>query len=228
MERRPGFVGPFLLLSTGIILLFNNLGMLPWEIWGTLWRYWPVILILFGIQVLSRQAGSFIMYAIGVLLCILLIAGTVVLAWNGYPEPDYGNDGQGAILNNSHLEKKDFNFADLDDADLSNSVLNGTDMNFANMENANFSNSSLRGANMNFADLERSKFVNADLGGANINFANLKNSDLSNADLDGANINFVNLEGANMTGASMEGANRRYARTSKTTICPDARYGPCW
>ena len=30
------------------------------------------------------------------------------------------------------------------------------------------------------------------------------------------------------TGARMEGASHGFARTSKSTICPDARNGPCW
>lgn len=229
MERRPGFVGPLLLLAIGFILLFNNLGMLTWEIWGTLWRYWSVILILSGIQILARHAESSVMYILAVLISILLIAGTVFLAWNGYPEPDtIGKNLKGANLNNSQIEDKNLDFANLDDSDLSNSNLNGANMNFASMENANFSNSILDGANMNFADLKYAKFNNAGLKGANLNFANLKYSNLTNADLDGANLNFVNLEGANMTGARLEGANHGFARTSKSTICPDSRNGPCW
>jgi len=48
---------------------------------------------------------------------------------------------------------------------------------------------------------------------------------LSYAVLDGANMNFANLEGANMTGARMNGANHAFARTTKSTICPDSRNG---
>lgn len=223
MERRPGYVGPLLLLAIGFTLLFNNLGLFPWEIWDRLFRYWPVILILSGIQIFARQSRSSLMYFAAVILSILLIIGTVYLAWNGYPR---SADLRDDILNNTG--DNDHNFADLDNANFSDSVLNGADMNFASMQNANFSNSSLNGANMNFADLKYAKFNNAGLKGANLNFANLKYADLSNAVLDGANMNFVNLEGANMTGARMEGVNHGFARTSKSTICPDLRNGPCW
>lgn len=204
MEQRPGYVGPLLLLAIGFTLLFNNLGLFPWEIWGRLLHYWPVILILSGIQIFARHSSR-LMYFAAVFLSILLIIGAVFLAWNGYPR-SAGMDLRGAILNNAGYNG--YNFADLDNADFSDSILNGADMNFATMQNANFSNSSLKGANLNFADL--------------------KYADLSNAVLDGANINFVNLEGANMTGARMEGANHRFARTSGSTICPDSRNGPCW
>ncbi|NJD53098.1 MAG: pentapeptide repeat-containing protein [Candidatus Methanoperedens sp.] len=206
---KPGYVGPLLLLTIGFILLFNNLGSLPWEIWGSLWQYWPVILILSGIQILARRSESGIMYVLAVILSILLITGTIFLAWNGYPAPDALEKSlRWSIFNNSHPGDNNFDFADLDNSDFSNSMLNGANMNFASMQNANFSNSSLDGANMNFADL--------------------KYSDLSYANLDGANLNFANLDGANMTGARMEGANYGFARTSKSTICPDSRNGPCW
>ncbi|PWB55912.1 MAG: hypothetical protein C3F06_01980 [Candidatus Methanoperedenaceae archaeon] len=223
MERRPGYVGPLLLLAIGFTLLFNNLGLFPWEIWGRLFRYWPVILILFGIQIFARHSRSGLMYFGAVFLSVLLIIGAVFLAWNGYPR-SAGMDMRKAIPDKAN----DYNFADLDNADFSDSILNGADMNFASMQNANFSNSILNGANMNFADLKYAKFNNAGLKGANLNFANLKYADLSNAVLDGANINFVNLEGANMTGARMEGINHGFARTSTSTICPDSRNGPCW
>jgi hypothetical protein len=204
---KPGYVGPLLLLAIGFILLFNNLGSLPWGIWGSLWRYWPVILILSGIQILARHSESGIIYVLAVILSILLIIGTIFLAWNGYPDTMEKNPGW-PIFNNSHPDGNNFDFADLDNANFSNSNLNGVNMNFASMENANFSNSSLNSANMNFADL--------------------KYAHLDNAVLDGANINFANLDGANMTGARMEGAKSVFARTSKSTICPDSRNGPCW
>jgi hypothetical protein len=209
MERRPGYVGPLLLIAIGLILLFNKLGLLHWGSWGSLWHYWPVILILWGIEILARHTESSVVYFTAVFLSIVLIIGTVLLAWNGYPPSDKSGDNlRGIIFNNRYLENKDFNFADLDNADFNNSILNGANMNFASMQYANFSNSSLRSANMNFADL--------------------KYADLRNAALDGANLNFVNLDGANMTGARLKGANHVFAGTSKSTICPDSRNGPCW
>jgi len=229
MERRPGYVGPLLLLSIGFILLFNNLGILPWEIWDSLWRYWSVILILFGIEILGRHAESNLMYMIAIFLSVLLIIGTVFLAWNAYPEPvAIGKNLKGAKLNDSQIEDKNLDFANLDGADLSNSNLNGANMNFASMRYANFSNSSLKGINMNFADIQNAKFDNANLEGANLNFADLAYSDLRNSVLDGANLNFVDLNGANMAGARISGVSHVFAGTSRSTICPDSTNGPCW
>jgi hypothetical protein len=209
MKRRPGYVGPLLLITIGLFLLFNKLGLLHWGLSGSLWHYWPVIFILWGIEILARHTESRVVYFTSVFLSIVLIIGTVLLAWTGYPPPDKtGDDMREIIFNNKHFIDKEFNFADLDNADFNNSNLNGANMNFASLQYANFSNSNLIGANLNFADM--------------------RYADLRNADLDGANLNFVDLDGANMAGARVKGANHAFAGTSKSTICPDSTNGPCW
>ena len=229
MERRPGFVGPLLLITIGFILLFNKMGLIHWGSWGSLWHYWPVILILWGIEILARHTESDIIYFMAVFISILVIIATVWLASNGYPPSDKnGNELRVTIFNNGNLKDKDFNFADLDNADFNNLNLNGVDMNFASLQYANFSNSSISGANLNFADLKYAKFDNANLEGANLNFADLAYADMRNSVLDGANLNFVDLDGANMAGARINGANHAFAGTSKHTICPDSTNGPCW
>jgi hypothetical protein len=228
MERRPGYVGPLLLLAIGFILLFNQLGFLHWDSWGSLWHYWPVLFILWGIEILARHTESAVVYFSAVFLSILLISGTFFIAWNGYPPPDKSGDNWGITINNRNPGDKEFNFADLDNSDFNNSNLNGANMNFASLQYANFSNSRLDGANLNFADLKYARLDHASLNGANLNFADLKNADLRNAALDGANLNFVNFDGANLAGARLNGASHVFAGTSKFTICPDSTTGPCW
>jgi len=39
-----------ILLSAGILLLLNNLDVLPWSIWQGLWPFWPLLLVLLGIE----------------------------------------------------------------------------------------------------------------------------------------------------------------------------------
>ena len=47
-----GFLGPFILLSIGIIFLFNNFGVLPWSVWDTIWKFWPVLLIISALEMI--------------------------------------------------------------------------------------------------------------------------------------------------------------------------------
>lgn len=49
-EHRPSFIGAFLLISIGSLLIANNFGLIDWKIWDILWKFWPVILILVGIR----------------------------------------------------------------------------------------------------------------------------------------------------------------------------------
>ena len=78
-RRRGGFVWPIILITLGVIFLLNNLGTLSWTVWDVLWRFWPVLLIAAGLDVLfGRRSiiGSLIAFA----LIALLIGGVVWFA----------------------------------------------------------------------------------------------------------------------------------------------------
>jgi phage shock protein C len=98
MERRPGFVGPLLLIMIGFILLFNKMGLIHWESWGSLWHYWPVILILWGIEILARHTESDVVYFMAVFISILVIIATVWLSSSGYPPADKNGEMQNLIM----------------------------------------------------------------------------------------------------------------------------------
>jgi hypothetical protein len=49
-RQRPDLVGALLLITVGTLLLFNNFNLVPWSIWHDLLQYWPVVLILIGLQ----------------------------------------------------------------------------------------------------------------------------------------------------------------------------------
>lgn len=76
MERRRGLIGPILLIAIGIVLLLNTLNVLPWGIWGTLWRFWPVLLILIGLEILfgrSSWVGSLIVLIVAVIAIVAIV-----------------------------------------------------------------------------------------------------------------------------------------------------------
>ena len=79
--------GPLLLIFIGTVFLLNNLGLLSWNIWNELWKFWPIIIILLGIQMFmgkSRVAGvlmtllTLFVFA-GVLAYVLVSSGLIVL-----------------------------------------------------------------------------------------------------------------------------------------------------
>jgi len=66
-----------LAIFLGIIFLLNNFNFLPWEIWQNLWKFWPVLLILFGSEIMLGKsvATKSLVFLLGLifLLPILLI-----------------------------------------------------------------------------------------------------------------------------------------------------------
>lgn len=51
-------IAPIILIILGGIFLLNNLDILPWSIWTNLWKFWPIILILIGVEYLIGQSIS--------------------------------------------------------------------------------------------------------------------------------------------------------------------------
>lgn len=82
-EGRGGFV-PFvwggLFLFCGIVLLLQVSGVLPWSLWGSLWRFWPVLIILGGLSFIVPRQRVWLMA-----LIVLAVVGAsvgIILAEN--------------------------------------------------------------------------------------------------------------------------------------------------
>ncbi|MDD5081985.1 MAG: DUF5668 domain-containing protein [Dehalococcoidales bacterium] len=58
------------LLFAGTVLLLQTLDILPWSLWNTLWRFWPVLIVIVGLSILLRQQNVWL-----VSLLILVILG---------------------------------------------------------------------------------------------------------------------------------------------------------
>jgi hypothetical protein len=100
-----GFMWPLILITAGVVFLLNNFGVLPWNSWDSIWRLWPLLLVVWGLQAIfgrSRTANS----AIAILLIIVLIYIFVNLVaqentafrnwlsdnvswWNSLPKPSF-------------------------------------------------------------------------------------------------------------------------------------------
>jgi hypothetical protein len=76
--RRPSLFWPLLIIGLGVLLLLQNLNLLPAGLWAALAQLWPVLLVLIGLDMLlgrRSRAGT----AAVLLLGTLLVAGA--LAW---------------------------------------------------------------------------------------------------------------------------------------------------
>jgi hypothetical protein len=65
-----------LLIFFGVILLLNNFGYLPWDIWGTIWRLWPALLVLIGINLIFGRTRPWIAFWL-TFVTLAVVAGVV-------------------------------------------------------------------------------------------------------------------------------------------------------
>ena len=72
-HRHGGWGFGLILIFIGAVLLFNNLGLLPWAVWNFIWPLWPLLLVLIGLRILFGRGW------LGNL--IVLIAALAVIAF---------------------------------------------------------------------------------------------------------------------------------------------------
>ena len=76
MKRRKGILWPIILIAAGILFLLSSLDLLQWDAWELL-RFWPLILVLIGLDILAAQLESPWAYAAVTLLGMLVILGVI-------------------------------------------------------------------------------------------------------------------------------------------------------
>jgi hypothetical protein len=82
-RRRGGVVGPLVLIFIGTVFLLQNTGYLPPNTWQNLWRLWPVILVLAGIELLLGNRAPWPVVAL--LGALVLVGGTVAMGLSMAP-----------------------------------------------------------------------------------------------------------------------------------------------
>lgn len=76
-QYRGGLVWPVILIAAGIVFLLNNLGLLGWDVWSTLFQLWPVLLIAIGLEILvgRRSMLGSALVALALLVVLALAIG---------------------------------------------------------------------------------------------------------------------------------------------------------
>src|SRR3972149_10241470 len=72
-----GAVWALFLIFIGVVFLLNNLGVLPWTVWGVLWRFWPLLLVLWGVQLIL--GGSWVSGVAIAIISFVLFLGVMLL-----------------------------------------------------------------------------------------------------------------------------------------------------
>ncbi|MFP4654234.1 MAG: pentapeptide repeat-containing protein [Methanohalobium sp.] len=193
MAHKSGILSTTILIAIGILLLLNNLQYLPDGFWHTLWNFWPVVLIIIGLDVLAGQSRSKLATILTIVLGLAVIIGTIGFVWSNAESDDKINNlDTKSSAANRNMEGMDYFFRDMSRSNLSHTNLKGSNIFFVDLSNSNLGNEQLNGANILFADLSNCNFEDTDINGANILFVELSGTDISNAkNFKNANILFT-------------------------------------
>jgi hypothetical protein len=80
-KDRPSFILPIVLIAVGVVFLLSNLGFVKDNFWNTMWRIWPLIFIIIGLDSLFRRneiAGPVFMIGLGT---IILLSSVGLVGW---------------------------------------------------------------------------------------------------------------------------------------------------
>lgn len=92
-RRTVPILGPILLIGLGLLFLGQNLGLVPGDIWSSLWRLWPLLLVVAGIDLILGRSGwpaTIGLLVVGVIVAALVAATAIAgqvggWSWAGWP-----------------------------------------------------------------------------------------------------------------------------------------------
>lgn len=88
-KKDPGdIIAGLIIITVGIILLGNNLGLISWQFWETIIRFWPLLFILMGVQVIlgnSLLARLTVFMITLALLFVVVVFGLQAINWPYLP-----------------------------------------------------------------------------------------------------------------------------------------------
>ncbi len=72
-----------ILVFLGVVLLLQNFDILPWGLWGMLWRFWPALLVIIGLNIII---GRYKPWVAAIVILAVLGASLVLAVWQ-YQSP---------------------------------------------------------------------------------------------------------------------------------------------
>ena len=96
-----------ILVLLGVVFLLQSLDVLPWGLWGTIWRLWPVILIAIGLNIILSRINFWL--AGGVVLTVL-VASLGIAIWYYGPGDRVGTSSFSEPLGDLQSAEVEINF----------------------------------------------------------------------------------------------------------------------
>jgi hypothetical protein len=118
---------PIILIMVGALLLLQNVGLLPSNFWQNIWRLWPLILVLVGLEIVfrGRLSGGVIaaFLGIGVLAILVFMAFGYSTSWTERGPIDTGPLRIANVLSASgNVITEERRFTDFDEVEVSGNL----------------------------------------------------------------------------------------------------------
>ena len=85
-RRRQGIpTGAIILVIVGVVLLMQTTGVVSWDLWLNLWRFWPVLIIAIGINIFMGCRMWWLSTLLVAVLLIGAVAGSIALTTDDEP-----------------------------------------------------------------------------------------------------------------------------------------------
>ncbi|MBI4337300.1 MAG: hypothetical protein HY683_05680 [Chloroflexi bacterium] len=72
-----------ILVVLGVVLLLQTTGVISWQLWRNLWRFWPVVLIIIGLNIFLQPRTPWLAALLVLLLAVGSVAGAYALTVRG-------------------------------------------------------------------------------------------------------------------------------------------------
>ncbi len=107
-RRGPSIVGPLILIVLGVVFLLNTLEVLPWNVWESLWRLWPLVLVLIGLELLLGRgnpwlSGLIAVFVIGAAAVLILLTGVLGIAYTATGPISINGQAKPVVLQTSEI-----------------------------------------------------------------------------------------------------------------------------
>ena len=73
-------IAALLLIAAGVTLLLQNMGIVRWELWLEIWRFWPLVLIAIGVSLVFGRRLPWLSTLIFAALIAGAFAGAAFMA----------------------------------------------------------------------------------------------------------------------------------------------------
>jgi hypothetical protein len=105
-RRRSSIVLPSVLILLGILLLLQNLGFVDWNVWMAIARFWPLILIALGLELILGR-GSVSTSVILIIILIIIAGSGLALRSSDCKRSSYPHESREASLRGNKRRDRD-------------------------------------------------------------------------------------------------------------------------